>query len=140
MSNIKRIYHPWWKWECYKSGFYSSSLSGGRTKDQGILLYQSHLSDIEGFRASMLQVLSAWTHSCDQFLSNVKINRIAWLGQASVCISAGVPSCCRSGYKLLTTEQQQTADKEAHQMILLWEERRYGHERKGEVLCGRMEE
>ena len=29
-----RIYHPWWKWECYKSGFFSTSPPDGMDLDR----------------------------------------------------------------------------------------------------------
>lgn len=99
-QKIKRIFHTWDKWECYPAGFYENSING-KTKDEFEEIYKNFLSDLNKFETALNRVLSEWKNSCEHYLSNEKMNRIAWLGQASLCIETGIPSSFRTGYFLL---------------------------------------
>ncbi len=120
MKPLLRIYHPWWSWECVKAGFYNTLPPEGMDADQARERYREFLSDLELFSESITRVMKEWTHSSDQFLSNGNINRIAWLGQSSMCIHTGIPSCFRGGFKLLTPEQQIDANALAEQRLNEW--------------------
>jgi len=48
------------------------------------------------------------------------MNRIAWLGQASMCIETGISSRFCGGYNLLTPEQKEAADKKAFEYLNKW--------------------
>lgn len=126
-TSLDRIYHPWWKWECYKSGFYNTTPPEGMDKESAELQYCSFLSDLNKFGAAMERVMKEWPHSCDQFLSNPGMNRIAWLGQASVCITTGVPSCFRAGFKLLEPHAQDAANALAAEYLDKWLRERNEH-------------
>ena len=63
----------------------------------------------------MLRVITEWKRSCEHYLTNEKMNRIAWMGQTAICIYSGIPSKFRGGYNLLTEKQQILADKAAAQ-------------------------
>ena len=89
--------------------------------------YRDFLSDLKAFRLGMEKVASEWPVSCEQFLTNTNMNRIAWLGQSAACLSIKVPSVFRAGFKLLTIEQQKDADDCAAQFLVEWE---YKHEHK----------
>jgi len=119
MQKIKRIYHTWDKWECYPAGFYENSKTG-MTKDECENEYKNLLSDITRFENALQRVIAEWKNSCEHYLTNEKMNRIAWLGQASLCIESGIPSCFRSGYFLLTKEQRQAADLKALEYLNKW--------------------
>lgn len=103
---MTRLFHHWEKWECFRCGFYETSPLDGMDDTGSRAAYTEFLSDLPRFRAAMQRVLDEWPHSCDQFLSNENINRIAWLGQASMCIETGVPSIYRAGFKDLSPDQQ----------------------------------
>lgn len=118
-QKIKRIFHTWDKWECYPSGFYENSLTG-KTKDECEEEYRLFLSDLNRFEDALCRVVSEWKNSCEHYLSNEKMNRIAWLGQASLCIETKIPSCFRSGYFLLTKDEQKKADELALKYLNLW--------------------
>lgn len=105
-----RVYRPWWEWECYRSGFYETTAPNGIDKIQAEAMYRDFLSDLDAFGRGMDRVFREWPNSCEQFLTNTSMNRIAWLGQAAMCITTGVPSVFRSGFRLLTHEQQKAAD------------------------------
>lgn len=119
MQKLKRIYHQWDKWECYPAGFYENSVKG-KTKDECEKEYALFLADSERFKRALWKVIKKWKNSCEHYLTNEKMNRIAWLGQASICIDSGIPSCYRSGYFQLTTEQQKEADLIALEYLNLW--------------------
>lgn len=117
---VKRIYHPWWNWECYKAGFYATVAPGGLTPDEARDAYRVFLSDIDRFNAAMLRVADGWKNSCEHFLTNTSINRIAWLGQSAMCIATGVPSAFKGGFKLLAIEQQRAANEAAQIQLESW--------------------
>lgn len=118
---IKRIFHHWEKWECFKAGFYTTTPPNDYTPDSAREAYRDFLADIPRFENALIRVLSEWPMSCEQFLSNSHINRIAWLGQASMCIETGTPSVFRGGFKLLSVQQQKEADNAAERALRNWE-------------------
>jgi len=123
---MKQIYHPYWDWECFKCGFFNttSDLENEEAKNK----YKDFLSDLNKFEKALKRVLSEWPISCEQFLSNESMNRIAWLGQASMCIETGIPSIYRGGFKLLSQEKQNEADEMARKYLYIWLN---DHEKKG---------
>lgn len=114
-----RIYHTWDKWECYRAGFYAERPKD-MTQDEGEERYREFLADAERFEAALKVVTSEWKFSCEHYLTNDRMNRIAWLGQASVAQALGIPSCCRGGYHRLTDEQKQAADTLALRYLNEW--------------------
>jgi ParB-like chromosome segregation protein Spo0J len=110
-----RIYHTWDKWECYRAGFYAEKPKN-MTQDEGEEKYQAFLSDLKAFEAALEKVTGEWKFSCEHYLTNERMNRIAWLGQSSVAYSLGIPAVCRGGYNRLDEEQKYQAD----QMALKW--------------------
>lgn len=118
-SDESRIFHTHEKWECYRAGFYATTKEG-MTKAQCEEAYRDFLADISRFSAAMEGVVSEWKHSCEHYLTNVAMNRLAWLGQASACYAMGIPAVFRSGFYLLTPEQQETANRAAHEYLNKW--------------------
>lgn len=115
---MKQIFHPWHEWECFRAGFYDTK--SPMTPDQAKNAYAEFLADIPRFQAAMRKVLLFWKNSCEHFLSNPNINRIAWLGQASMCIETGVPSIFKGGFKRLSVDQQRAANEAAKQVLQGW--------------------
>jgi ParB-like chromosome segregation protein Spo0J len=114
-----RVYHTWEKWECYKAGFYAERCEGMTTED-GEERYREFLADLDKFRDALEHVVSEWKYSCEHYLTNDRMNRIAWLGQASVAYALGIPSLCRGGYHRLTQEQKDAADVLALEYLNKW--------------------
>lgn len=114
-----RIFHTYEKWECHKAGFYNSS-KDGLTKAQCEEAYREFLSDIPKFSETLQKVITEWKYSCEHYLTNVSMNRIAWLGQASACYALGIPAAFRSGFFLLTEEQQKAANEAALIYLNKW--------------------
>lgn len=105
-----RILHTYDKWECYAAGFYAT-VKPGVSKADAEEMYRAFLADLERFGDALERVISEWKHSCEHYLTNTAMNRIAWLGQASACYALGLPSVYRGGFHLLS-EQEQTAANE----------------------------
>lgn len=118
-SDDKRIFHTFDKWECYKAGFYANN-HPTLTKEECEAEYCKFLSDDIKFRKALNGVITEWKHSCEHYLTNASMNRIAWLGQASLCYATGIPSTFRAGFHLLSEEQQFKANNTALEYLNIW--------------------
>lgn len=114
-----RVYHTYDKWECHKAGFYASRKKD-ITKEQGEQMYADFLSDSVKFMDAGLSVISEWKYSCEHYLTNSSMNRIAWIGQAAMCYATGIPSVYCSGFNLLTEEQKDEANNVALVILNKW--------------------
>jgi len=114
-----RIFHTYEKWECYKAGFYNG-FKDGMKKEECEEAYRVFLSDTQRFADTLEKVIVEWKHSCEHYLTNGAMNRIAWLGQAAACYAMGIPSAFRSGFSLLTEEQQAAANEVALVYLNKW--------------------
>jgi ParB-like chromosome segregation protein Spo0J len=114
-----RIFHTFDKWECFKAGFYAQKKEA-MTHEQCEIAYAEFLSNDERFTDALNKVITEWKHSCEHYLTNKAMNRIAWLGQASMCYATGVPSKYCSGFNLLSQEQQDHANELALNALNKW--------------------
>lgn len=117
---MERIYHTWDEWECYPAGFYEVKPPKGMTEEQARREYASFLRDDGRFREALAGVLADWPNSCEHYLTNERMNRIAWLGQAAMCYATGVSSEFRSGYNRLTANEKHRADLAALDALNQW--------------------
>ncbi len=117
---MQRIYHTWDKWECYPSGFFEGKPPKGLTEDKCLSLYKELLQDIPEFKRIMMLIINEWVNSCQHNLTNERMNRIAWMGQAALAYKHRVPARFRGGYRLLSEGQQQAADEAALEIINIW--------------------
>lgn len=115
----ERIFHTFDQWECYQAGMYTT-VKEGWTQEQCEEAYRDFLSDLDAFEGALQRVITEWEKSCEHYLTNETMNRIAWLGQASCCYVRGIPSKYRSGFSLLTEEQQQAANELALKYLNRW--------------------
>lgn len=118
-----RIYHPWHTWECVPAGMYDTLPPHGVSPDEARGLYRDFLRDDARFSDALRCVLNEWPTACEHFLSNAGMNRIAWLGQASMCIATGVPARFRAGFYLLSPKEQQAANATAARALCRWQGR-----------------
>jgi hypothetical protein len=119
-NDADRIFHTFDKWECHASGFYSNSPPAGMSSEECESLYATFLSDDKRFRRALKSVLSKWKHSCEHYLTNKSMNRIAWLGQAAMCYDTGVSSKFCGGFYKMTEAQQKKANATAHEFLNKW--------------------
>lgn len=118
-SDESRVFHTYEKWECYAAGFYNTT-KDGLTKIQCEEIYREFLSNPKLFGETLEKVITEWKHSCEHYLSNVAMNRIAWLGQAALCYRHGIPSSFRGGFHNLTNKQQDEANAVALEYLNKW--------------------
>jgi len=118
-SDPSRIFHPYEKWECYANGFYATGWPG-RSKDECETMYARFLADDDAFRRALDGVISEWKHSCEHYLTNNAMNRIAYLGQAAACYAHGLPSVYCGGFNILTDEQKRIANETALEYLNKW--------------------
>ncbi len=115
----ERIFHTYDEWECEKAGLYKQSVDGMKA-DECKEAYRAFLADTERFRAASEKVISEWKNSCEHYLTNFAMNRIAWIGQASMCYETGIPSKFCGGFSLLTDEQKEAANQVALDTLNKW--------------------
>ncbi len=118
-SDETRIFHTWKDWECQKAGFYKNTYPG-KTKQECEQEYAVFLTDIPRFETAMNCVISEWKHSCEHYITNQAMNRIAWMGQASMCYDTGIPASFCGGFNLLSEQQQKEADEAALTYLNKW--------------------
>lgn len=123
---MNRIYHTWDKWECYPAGFYEVHPPDGMEVMQCEIAYRDFLINTDLFGEILEKVISEWKNSCEHYLTNENMNRIAWLGQAAMCYHSKIPSRFRGGYNLLTDEQKLAADLKALEYLNKWLEKNGG--------------
>ena len=117
---MNRVYHRYEHWECYPAGFFNEHPPKGMTSGQCQQKYAEFLADKKTFELACYEVVDKWINSCEHNLTNETMNRIAWMGQAAMCIHTGISSKFRGGYHLLTEQQQKEADLIALKVINYW--------------------
>lgn len=118
-NDKSRIFHTYDKWECHKAGFYANN-HPLLDKTQSINKFIEVMTDKKRFKKALNRVITEWTYSCQHYLSNKHMNRIAWLGQAAICIETGVPSKFSGAWFDLSEDQQNLANKQALKALNKW--------------------
>lgn len=113
-----RVYHTWDKWEAFDAGFFDSTpRTRTLTADRCKAMYADFLRDIPRFQKAMEGVLNDWPNSTEHNLTNPRMNRIAWLGQAAMCWATGIPSTFCNGFSLMTPAEQDAANEAAFEYL-----------------------
>ena len=120
LPTVKRIYHPYDKWECFDAGFFEPAHCTRSDYENFQRQYAEFLRDSQLFDFAISRVFDEWPISCENFLTNNQINRVAWLGQASACIEIGLPSSFRGGFWRLSATEQDIANGIAFVRIKEW--------------------
>lgn len=118
-NDENRIFHHYSKWECYKAGFYATTMEGMK-KEECEQAYHDFLNNHEIFSETLNCVITEWKYSCEHYLTNSALNRIAWLGQAAMCYATGIPATFRGGFNLLSQEEQMHANEIALKYLNKW--------------------
>lgn len=118
-SDPNRIFHTYDKWECFKAGFYEST-HPTMNHDECEAEFVRILSDSSLFDSILEKVTTEWKYSCEHYLTNKSMNRIAWLGQASVCYASGVPSRYSSAWFTIDEEKRNEANQVAFKWLNKW--------------------
>ena len=119
-GEISRIFHRYELWECYKSGLYENN--SGLSKEQCIQKVVELFSDSNNTKAFMQKVIDEWQFSCEHNLTNLALNRVAWLGQAACCLYAKIPyAITMESWSFVDKEYQEQANKIAESIISVYE-------------------
>ena len=117
---MKRIYHPYDKWEEYHAGMWRDVNKD--EEDDYLKRAIEFTGNHELYGYWMLKVVEQWKYSCEHNLSCTEMNRQAWIGHAACCLAFGCPEhITRRAWHCLTLEQQEKANGVADKAILLWE-------------------
>lgn len=117
---MKRIYHPYWKWEENNFNMWGKSSN----IEEDIKTAIEFTGDHKKYGSWMMRVVDDWTFSCEHNLTDKSQNRKAWIGHAAVAYWAGIPEdIVRKAWGFLTDEQRDLANIEADMAIQEWERR-----------------
>lgn len=116
---MERIYHTFDKWQCLPAGFYEPkhpTLSDTECDDtvRALLLDPDRLSD------ALDRVLREWPTSCEHYLSNERMDRLAWLRCAAACLLYGIPKRFRGAYAELDDDAKSVADEISLKALNQW--------------------
>ena len=84
------------------------------------MMYAAFLRDDDAFRKALDGVTTEWVHSCEHYLTNNAMNRIAYLGQAAACYAHGLPSVYCGGFQLLSEPEKDRANATALSYLNQW--------------------
>jgi hypothetical protein len=118
-SDEQRIFHHYEKWEHVKYNFFGTH-HPRYSKLQCEHLYKELLSNIDKFKSTMHCIINEWVYACEHNLTNKSMNRIAWLGQASLAYVHQIPSVYCSGFQLLDIKQKNDANNAALDVLNKW--------------------
>ena len=117
---MKRIFHHYEFWEDYANGMWRTL--SRELEFEIIPLAVEFTGNHKLYGAAMLRVVSEWPISCEHNLTNVSINRKAWLGHAACCLEYGWPEyLVRQAWHSLTQKQQDDANERALEAIKTFE-------------------
>jgi len=119
LKPVEKIWHPYWKWECYPAGFFENAPEGKSLKE-GETGYRDFFETPHAFEKGIIEVFKEWPKSCEHNLTSPSLNKIAWLGQAAACITRHIPAKCRAGFRLLDAEKQMEMNELSKKYILQW--------------------
>jgi len=119
---LNRIYHNWEKWECYKHGFYDVLTAQKKIQHKKNVI--NFFQDKKETKHYMSRIVNEWTYSTEHFLSNISMNRIAWLGQAACCLCHNTPNLVTMLYwNFLEESVQIRSNNIAQNIITNWEQK-----------------
>jgi len=118
MEKIKRIYHPYYMWEEVAHNMWSDVSDRKVYLDWAIGFTGNHFL----YGQFMIAVANNWKYSCENALTDLLLNRKAWIGHAACALANNCPEdIVREAWKELTNEQRLLANREAERAILHWE-------------------
>lgn len=121
---MERIYHSYDKWEDHKNGFYDNISGKERTllENKVFELFENeHIC-----KEYMYRVVNEWRFSCEHNLSNLSMNRIAYIGQSACCLFGGVPNTITMDcWSKINKEHREVANKIAEEVLIFWESELY---------------
>lgn len=117
---IEQIFIPYTLWEEYRFGMWRYVY--GKERDNYLKRAIKFTGNAKLYGRYMRKVIKLWLYSCAHNLSNMSINRQAWIGHAACCLAIGCPEdITRLAWHELSTKQQDDANNQADIAIEKWE-------------------
>lgn len=118
---MERIYHRYEYWECFKEGFFRN-VSGEERKKLSKKVIEL-FEDSKQTEIFMQKVIDNWIYSCEHNLTNISMNRVAWLGQSACCLYAKIPySVTMENWRYVSKEKADKACEIAERLIKKYQE------------------
>ena len=115
---IERVYIPIWDWEEISHNMWGTV----ENRDKFLRKAIAFTSDHKVYGRFMIRVIREWPKSCENALTDMTINRKAWIGHAACALAFGCPEdIVREAWGYLTDEQQFLANNKARIAIQKWE-------------------
>lgn len=119
---MQRVYHHYSLWEDYHAGMYDECKDG---RSERVNKAAEILGTPDICREAMEKVVAEWKIATEYNLSNLEINRKAWLGQAACCCYAGIHEDeTREAWGIMTEAQRIEANRIAAVIIRKWQTKR----------------
>jgi hypothetical protein len=118
---MQQVWHPYTLWEEYHYGMWRQPPAS----EMALLLPVAvkFTGDHKLYGKWMMKVLKAWPISTEHNLTNISINRKAWVGHAGCCLATGIPEVVtRKAWGELSQLQQDKANDMARKAIAHFEE------------------
>lgn len=117
--HMKKIWHPYTSWEDWQNGMWR--FVGGNQRRKYLKSAIEFTGDAKLYGSFMRRVINEWPISCEHHLTDININRKAWLGHAATCLAIQCPEdITRQAWGYLTEQQQDDANAEAQNAINEW--------------------
>ena len=129
---IRKIWHPYTEWE--DLGMWEPCAA----KDRKPMVEKaiSFTGDHALYGSWMMRVIVEMPKACEHNLTDLNMNRRAWVGHAACYLATGCPEdVTREAWGLLSDKQRELANKQADNAIAKWESE---HERKNFELDRKM--
>ena len=140
IPKVKQVWVPWSQWECVEAGMFDSAGCVSTDFEQFKVIYAEFLADSDRFSDAARRMCNAWPMSCLNFLTNAQINRIAWIGQASACYEIGLCYMFKGGFWLLSSTQQEEANRVAAIVLRDWIIEHNQHRKADQTIRRNLEE
>lgn len=119
---MDRIFHHYDKWEDYLNGMWR--IVDKETEAIILPLAIEFTGNHKLYGAAMIEVVNDWPIACEHNLTNLSINRKAWIGHAACCLRHGWPEyLVRQAWHQLSHQQQVDANIEAEKAIAIFEKK-----------------
>jgi hypothetical protein len=115
---FKRVYHPIDQWEEMRTAMWLTC----DKPDEMLVRAVEFTGQWQLYASWMERVIHDWPISCENSLTDYRINRKAWLGHAACAMAINCPEkITRQAWGMLSDAQRRLANREAERFIRQWE-------------------
>lgn len=117
---MKQVFITYTEWEDYQNGMWTILTKEEEQEklQQAIEFTGNHIA----YGKAMMKAITMWPNTCLHNLTDMSINRRAFIGHCAVCLELGIPEyIVRMAWHRLTDRQRTLANIEADKAIKQWE-------------------